>query len=337
MKNYYRISLLLILCNFYSINSYAQTCLTDLDLKGPVKSLTYQTAWPVETPDGYKYKGNRASFFTAASFPLNISITSDNDVLFDTAGHITTIYDCTWDGWSGRQVEFRTDFLYKNDRLDRIIYSNSPEMKTGTRKGIDAPVIKIWVKYNEQGEMTDLYRTYNDNRHYKYSKTENGNVNISEIIYNKIIEVGKIEGDTFQLKIGQNFVTLPYILNPLSVNIDKDMYNYKNLVIKTKDDMSYIVYVTGNSNIKDVYGIQVTAPYSMDADIGDTVLLGNIEFDDNGNIVKLNVPALYDGNNYYYEYQGYDKYGNWLNCFRYVEATGIQDFAIFRRLTYYEN
>lgn len=337
MKNYYRIAFLLIICNLYLLSAHAQTCLTDLDLKGPVKSLTYQTAWPVETPDGYKYRGNRASFFTAASFPLNISITSDNDVAFDTVGRITTIYDCAWDGWSGRQVEFRTDFLYKNDRLDRIIYSNSPEMKTGTRKGIDAPEIKVWVKYNEQGEMTDLYRTYNENRHYKYSKTENGNVNISEIIYNKIIEVGKIEGDKLQLKVGQNLVTLPYILNPLSVNIDKDMYNYKNLVIRTNDDMSYIVYVTGNSNKKDVYGIQVIAPYSMDADIGETVLLGNIEFDDNGNIVKLNVPALYNGNSYYYEYKGYDKYGNWLNCFRYVEATGIQDFAIFRRLTYYEN
>lgn len=336
MKNYYRISLLLILCNFYSINSYAQTCLTDLDLKGPVKSLTYQTAWPVETPDGYKYRGNRASFFTAASFPLNISITSDNDVLFDTAGRITTIYDCTWDGWSGRQVEFRTDFLYKNDRLDRIIYSNSPEMKTGT--GIDAPKIRVWVKYDAHGEMTDLYRRYNDNRHYRYSKTDNGNINISEITqYNEIIKVGRIEENEFQIKVGQDSLTLPHMLNPLSINIYKDMYDYKNLIIRANDDMSYILYITGNSNKKDVYGIQVIAPYSTDAEIGQTVLLGNIEYDDNGNIVKLNVPALFDGNSYYYEYKGYDKYGNWLNCFRYVEATGIQDFAIFRRLTYYEN
>ena len=336
MKNYYRVSLLLMLCNFYSLNSYAQTCLKDLDLKGPVKSLTYQTAWPVETPDGYKYKGNRASFFTAASFPLNISITSDNDVLFDTVGRITTIYDCTWDGWSGRQVESRTDFLYKNDRLDRIIYSNSPEMKTGT--GIDAPKIRVWVKYDAHGEMTDLYRRYNDNRHYRYSKTDNGNINISEITqYNEIIEVGRIEENEFQIKVGQDSLTLPYMLNPLSINIYKDMYDYKNLISRANDDMSYILYITGNSNKMDVYGIQVIAPYSTDAEIGQTVLLGNIEYDDNGNIVKLNVPALFDDNSYYYEYKGYDKYGNWLNCFRYVEATGIQDFAIFRRLTYYEN
>ena len=334
MSNYYRMLFFLILCNLYSLNSYAQTSLTDLDLKGPVKSLTYQTAWPVETPDGYKYRGNNASFFTTTSFPHNIPISSSNDVLFDTTGHIATIYDCTWDGWHGRKVQFRTDFIYKNDKLDRIIYSNSPEMKTG-RGPLDSPEIKVWIKYNEQGEMSDLYR---NNRHYKFSKTENGSINISEITQDEIIELGKIEGNQTQLKIEQNFVTLPYILNPLSINIDKNMYDYKNLLIRESNKYTqYIVYIKGNSNIKEVYGIPVIDPFRTNDDIGDAVLLGSIEFDDNNNILKLNVPALYDGNSYYYEYKKYDKYGNWLNCFRYVEATGIQDFAIFRKLTYYEN
>ena len=113
------------LCNLGSLNSYAQTCLKDFNLKGPVSACHYVVYWPTETPDGYEFRYSSANLRipNTSLFPFKIWTNRDDYIYFDKFGLITKID--TYDTDKMRpEVQFRTEYVYKNDKLDRVTRSN---------------------------------------------------------------------------------------------------------------------------------------------------------------------------------------------------------------------
>lgn len=323
MKYFYRIILFAILLNFYSSYSYAQSCLKDFGLKGPVRFCHIDLYDVQESPDGYEYILNNSSIFNLPTFPFDMWTAADETVGFDESGRVKYInlYDAPF-RYNGSVIESRIIYEYRNDRLHKVTLFHSPD------RGIDL----LWIKYDEQGEMTDLYRRVTNQiiNHYKYTKIVNGDISISLVNNNSMSEIAKIHDNQFLLKVGQKYVNLPYLLNPLSISVLNDMYNLSNIIIKGAEDW-YIATTadTLDPKIKEIYKITFDRETER---FDDAVLFGKIEVNEDNDIVKLNNN---NGSIYYFKYEDYDEYGNWTSCTRYFAETGIEDILIKRSLSYY--
>lgn len=313
----------MILLNFYSsYSSYAQSCLKDFGLKGPVQVCNIEVFDAQESPDGYEYiLDNYSSIFNSQTFPFGMWTGADEVVCFDESGRVIAIglYDAPFRS-RGSVLEARIIYEYRNDKLQKVTLFHSSD------NGID----QLWIKYGEQGEMTDLYRVINHViKHYKYTKNVNGDISISMVNNNSMSEIAKIHGNKFLLKVGQKYVNLPYLLNPLSISVLNDMYDLSNLIIRGAEDW-YIATTadTSDSKIKEIYKI----PFDREKEhFDDAVLIGKIEVNEDNDIVKLN----FNNGSYYFKYEDYDEYGNWTSCTRYFAETGIEDILIRRGLAYY--